>query len=204
QRDDGLLLGRVAADKLGGPAPSRPPPSLNLDLNLDFNVLRSGILDARYKISDIISFTWLFRWFGTLLTASKMNGDGKPWVVISDVDETIKASSTLSVLHYMGFVLMGRPIHGMPEAFRYLAMRLTPKFFYVSAGPSLLYYHFVSFINSYYPPGHIFLAPWEFGISLLIDSKLALINYKSTRIDLIFQSEKSSRVLCIGDDGQED
>lgn len=133
-----------------------------------------------------------------------MKGDGKPWVVISDIDETIKASSTLSVLHYIGYVLMGGPICGMPEAFRYLATRLTPKFFYVSAGPSLLHYHFVSFINSYYPPGRIILASWKFGISLLIDSKVALINYKSTRIDHIFQSEKSSRVLCIGDDSQED
>lgn len=133
-----------------------------------------------------------------------MNGDAKPWVVISDIDETIKESSMLSVLHYMCYVLMNRPICGMPEAFQYLAMRLTPKFFYVSAGPSLLHYCFVCFINSYYPPGRIFLASWGVGISLLINLRPALINYKSTRIDHIYQSEQSSRVLCIGDDSQED
>jgi len=99
---------------------------------------------------------------------------------------------------------MSRPIHGMPEVFQYLATRLKPKFFYLSAGPSLLRFYFISFINFHYPLGRIFLAPWNFSVSLLIGSKVALINYKSERLDLIFRSEKGSKVLCIGDDSQED
>jgi hypothetical protein len=41
-----------------------------------------------------------------------VDGDGKPWVVI-------KASSTLSALHYMEYMLMSKPIYGMPEVFQH-------------------------------------------------------------------------------------
>lgn len=134
----------------------------------------------------------------------KWSGDGIPWVVISDIDETIKTSSTVSVIKYMEHLFTSEPISGMPEVFQYIAMRLTPKFFYLSAGPSLLRYHFVSFISSHYPQGDVLLASLDFSISFLIDPKRALMDYKLDRIDFIFRVQEDCRVLCIGDDRQED
>jgi phosphatidate phosphatase APP1 len=133
-----------------------------------------------------------------------MERGGSHWVVISDIDETIKASSTISAIHYIRYLLVGRPICGMPEVFRYMVTKLSPKFFYLSAAPSILRHLFTSFISSYYPTGYIFLAPLSISALWLINCKDTLVNYKWNRIDSIIRSQTNCKVICIGDNSQED
>lgn len=123
------------------------------------------------------------------------------WLVISDIDETLKATSTLSLAEYVRNLLSAQPVLDMPDAFRRLSETFMPKFFYLSAGPKLLWPHYWYFLRSYYPPGSILLAPWT---TLWTDTNSASVAHKTRCISQILDGEPHRRVFCIGDDSRTD
>lgn len=126
------------------------------------------------------------------------------WLIISDIDETLKTTSTLSLAQYVSHLLFPQPVLGMPDVFRLLSKTFTPKFFYLSAGPELLRPHYWYFLRSYYPPGSIILAPWTFGVTLWTDANGALMTYKTQCMSQILREHPRGRVLCVGDDSRTD
>jgi len=123
----------------------------------------------------------------------------KRWTVISDIDETLKATSTTSLFQYIRHLFNLQPISGMPDVFFLLSKVLRPKFFYLSGGLEFLRPHYQCFIDSYYPTGCILLAPWNFVLAPWVNARHAIFNYKVKRISQIVLQEPETNIICIGD-----
>ena len=124
----------------------------------------------------------------------------KMWIVISDIDETLKATSTESLCQYIRHLFNLWPISGMPDVFFLISKVLKPKFFYLSSGPEFLRPHYWRFIHSYYPAGCILLAPCKFTPMPWVNTRHAILNHKVERISQILLQEPDTNVICIGDD----
>ena len=122
------------------------------------------------------------------------------WTVISDIDETLKATSTKSLFQYIRHLFNLQPISGMPDVFFLFSKVLRPKFFYLSGGLEFLRPHYQCFIHSHYPAGCILLAPWNFALAPWVNARHAIFNYKVERISRILLQEPDTNIICIGDD----
>ncbi|KAE8375069.1 hypothetical protein BDV26DRAFT_283741 [Aspergillus bertholletiae] len=83
----------------------------------------------------------------------------KGWLVISDIDDTIKYTKTSESTGILRttFVEEPRPIAGMPELYSHMHKELVPAWFYVSASPYNLYPFLQRFIRTYFNPGTLVL-----------------------------------------------
>ncbi|OCK79692.1 hypothetical protein K432DRAFT_382838 [Lepidopterella palustris CBS 459.81] len=131
------------------------------------------------------------------------------WAVISDIDDTIKRTLTLSAIGILKttFVDKPEPIEGMPELYKHITEKLKgPPFWYLSASPYNLYPFLHEFRSTYYPHGTIVLrdASWMNLAGLLTNLTQGTQAYKTDRMDKIHRWFPRRKFLCIGDSTQTD
>lgn len=130
------------------------------------------------------------------------------WLVISDIDDTIKRTLTLEPTGIIQttFADVPEPIAGMPDLYDYVDAELVPAWFYLSASPYNLYPFLHSFLHEYYCPGTLVLRDYSWmDITGLIKSFTEKTQeYKVDRMEKIHGWFPLRRVLCIGDSTQKD
>lgn len=132
----------------------------------------------------------------------------KGWMVISDIDDTIKRTMTLEPTGILRttFAEEPVPIAGMPEFYRHVQDQLNPTWFYLSASPYNLYPFLHQFLHENYLPGTLILRDYSWmDISGLIKSFTENTQeYKVDRMEKIRSWFPQRKVLCIGDSTQKD
>ncbi len=131
------------------------------------------------------------------------------WLVVSDVDDTIKVSETYNPggLIKKTFVDESEPVRGMPELFARLTQTLaSPPFFYLTASPYNLYRFLSSFREKFFPLGTMILrdSSWMNIAGFLSTITEGTQNYKVDRLDKIHRWLPRRSTICIGDSTQAD
>ncbi|KAK5796438.1 hypothetical protein VI817_005723 [Penicillium citrinum] len=130
------------------------------------------------------------------------------WMVISDIDDTIKRTMTMETTGILRttFAEEPVPIGGMPEFYRHVQGELNPAWFYLSASPYNLYPFLHAFLHDHYVLGTLILRDYSWmDIGGLIRSFTEKTQeYKVDRIEKIHRWFPLRRVLCIGDSTQKD
>ena len=130
------------------------------------------------------------------------------WLVVSDIDDTIKITMTPSPAGILQstFVSDPTPIAGQPQLYQHIARTLNPAWFYLSASPYNLYPFLRAFLHAHYPKGTVLLrdASWMDLGGFLRALTQGTEAYKATRIDRIFDWLPRRKALCIGDSTQSD
>lgn len=130
------------------------------------------------------------------------------WMVISDIDDTIKRTMTREPTGILRttFAEEPVPIADMPEFYRHVQDELNPTWFYLSASPYNLYPFLHKFLHEHYCPGTLILRDYSWmDISGLIKSFTEKTQeYKVDRMEKIRSWFPRRRVLCIGDSTQKD
>ncbi|KAL2807879.1 hypothetical protein BJX63DRAFT_425063 [Aspergillus granulosus] len=130
------------------------------------------------------------------------------WLVVSDVDDTIKytqTSDTTGILRTT-FAEEPRPIAGMPQLYARIERHFEPTWFYLSASPYNLYPFLRGFLRDNFSPGTLILreSSW-LDISDLVKSfTVNTLEYKVDRIRKIRRWFPHRRALCVGDSTQTD
>ncbi|KAJ5514362.1 hypothetical protein N7463_003914 [Penicillium fimorum] len=130
------------------------------------------------------------------------------WLIVSDIDDTIKHTKTLDPTGVIRttFADIPAPISGMPEFYRYIHTEFRPTWFYLSASPYNLYPFLHDFLDEHYCPGTLVLRDYSWmDITGLIKSFTEKTQeYKVDRMEKIRRWFPRRRVLCIGDSTQKD
>lgn len=130
------------------------------------------------------------------------------WLVISDIDDTIKRTMTREPAGILRttFAEEPVPIAGMPEFYRHVHAELEPAWFYLSASPYNLYPFLHHFVHEHYCPGTLVLRDYSWmDVGGLIKSFTEKTReYKIERMEKIRRWFPRRRVLCIGDSTQKD
>ncbi|KAJ5468534.1 hypothetical protein N7475_006286 [Penicillium sp. IBT 31633x] len=130
------------------------------------------------------------------------------WLVISDIDDTIKRTMTLEPTGVIRTTFADVPesVPGMAELYRYIDYELNPAWFYLSASPYNLYPFLHDFLDEHYCPGTLVLRDYSWmDITGLIKSFTEKTQeYKVERMEKIHRWFPRRRVLCIGDSTQKD
>ena len=130
------------------------------------------------------------------------------WLVVSDIDDTIKRTMTPEPTGVIRttFADIPEPIAGMPEFYKYVHAELFPAWFYLSASPHNLYPFLHDFLDEHYSPGTLVLRDYSWmDITGLIKSLTEQTQeYKLDRLEKIRGWFPRRRVLCIGDSTQKD
>ena len=137
------------------------------------------------------------------------------WTVISDIDDTIKITKTVSPIGILKttFADTPTPTDGMPELYKYIISHLSPSqstdpvnFFYLSASPYNLYSFLRTFLHIHYPPGQLILRDnsWMDLGGLLKSITQGVQAYKVDRMEKIHEWLPKRKFLCIGDSTQSD
>ncbi|KAL4900513.1 hypothetical protein BDW74DRAFT_170712 [Aspergillus multicolor] len=130
------------------------------------------------------------------------------WLVVSDVDDTIKCTQTSDTTGIIRttFAEEPRPISGMPQLYSRIERWFEPTWFYLSASPYNLYPFLRGFLRDHFIPGTLILrdSSW-LDISELVKSfTVNTLEYKVDRIRKIRRWFPHRRALCIGDSTQTD
>ena len=130
------------------------------------------------------------------------------WLVISDIDDTIKITMTPSPIGILQTTFVDDPavIPGMPELYQEIRSTINPAWTYLSASPYNLYPFLREFVHEHYPPGPLTLrdASWmDFG-GFLASLTQGTEAYKSSRIEKMHSWLPKRKVLCVGDSTQTD
>ncbi|KAJ5477095.1 hypothetical protein N7539_007239 [Penicillium diatomitis] len=130
------------------------------------------------------------------------------WMVISDIDDTIKRTMTRDPTGILRTTFAEEPvaIAGMPDLYRQIQKDLDPTWFYLSASPYNLYPFLHQFVHEHYVPGTIILRDYSWmDIGGLIKSFTEKTQeYKVDRMEKVHSWFPRRRVLCIGDSTQSD
>ncbi|KAI1978791.1 hypothetical protein LOZ51_005510 [Ophidiomyces ophidiicola] len=130
------------------------------------------------------------------------------WLVISDIDDTIKYTMTPDAIGILRttFAEEAKPIHNMPELYAYIQEKLLPTWFYLSASPYNLYPFLHTFIQQYFPKGTMILrdSSWQSLAGLLKSFTQGTQAYKVDRMRKIHGWFPRRKILCIGDSTQRD
>ncbi|KAG8705755.1 hypothetical protein FRC11_008809 [Ceratobasidium sp. 423] len=135
------------------------------------------------------------------------------WVVVSDVDDTIKVSQVNNRIALLRNTFVSNPsaVPGMPELYHSLNTQLNnPAWFYLSASPWQLYPFLHTFLNTsgQYPRGQLILRDMARGAMPIYLSALTMGTqaYKVDRLSKIHEwlPEPARRVILIGDNTQKD
>ncbi|KAF3282244.1 hypothetical protein TWF970_001657 [Orbilia oligospora] len=136
--------------------------------------------------------------------------DPEGWAVISDIDDTIKVTDTLSMKSLLvhTFAEEPTPTPGFPDFYKHLDKVLDkPAWFYISASPYNLYPFLLSFIKANYPFGQPILRDmsWMSVAGLMASVSTGTQEYKTMEIrKLIGQWLPKRKYICIGDSTQTD
>ncbi|KAL4972794.1 hypothetical protein BDW66DRAFT_162570 [Aspergillus desertorum] len=130
------------------------------------------------------------------------------WLVVSDIDDTIKytqTSDTTGIIRTT-FAEEPKPIPGMPQLYSRIERRFEPTWFYLSASPHNLYPFLREFLREYFSPGTLILRDFSWlDISELVKSfTVGTMEYKIDRIKKIRRWFPHRRAICIGDSTQTD
>ncbi|KAF8674948.1 hypothetical protein RHS04_06807 [Rhizoctonia solani] len=135
------------------------------------------------------------------------------WVVISDVDDTIKVSQVNNRIALLRNTFVADPsaVPGMPELYASLNTQLNnPSWFYLSASPWQLYPFLHDFLNAQgrFPRGQLILRDMSRGAMPVYLSALTMGTqaYKVDRLSKVHEwlPEPARRVVLIGDSTQKD
>ncbi|KAL7783845.1 hypothetical protein V8C37DRAFT_396726 [Trichoderma ceciliae] len=132
------------------------------------------------------------------------------WGIISDIDDTIKITTTsdpISILRET-FINSPSPVPGMPELYAGIKSLLphdTP-WFYLSASPYNLYPFLKGFRDTYYPPGTFILrdSSWKTVSGLLSSLTMGTEAYKVDRMRKIHSWLPKRKLVVFGDSTQSD
>ncbi|RDW60379.1 phosphatidate phosphatase App1 family protein [Aspergillus mulundensis] len=130
------------------------------------------------------------------------------WLVVSDVDDTIKYTQTSNATGIIRttFAEEPRPIPGMPQLYSRIERRFEPTWFYLSASPYNLYPFLRGFLRDHFTPGTLILrdSSWLDMSELVKSFTVNTMEYKVDRIRKIRKWFPHRRALCIGDSTQTD
>jgi phosphatidate phosphatase APP1 len=131
------------------------------------------------------------------------------WGVISDIDDTIKITGTLSPVAVLKttFLETPTPVTGMPELYTDLVKLLAdPVFFYLSGSPYNLYPFLRDFRKEHFPDGTMILrdASWQNLGGLISSLSVNVQEYKVDRLDKMHTWFPNRHFICVGDSTQQD
>jgi phosphatidate phosphatase APP1 len=131
------------------------------------------------------------------------------WGVISDIDDTIKITGTLSPVAVLKstFIDAPTPVTGMPELYTDLVKLLAdPIFFYLSGSPYNLYPFLRSFRKDHFPDGTMILrdASWQNLGGLISSLSINVQEYKVDRLEKMHTWFPDRQFICVGDSTQKD
>ncbi|BDD60650.1 hypothetical protein MPDQ_006628 [Monascus purpureus] len=130
------------------------------------------------------------------------------WLVISDIDDTIKHTQTpdLTGILRTTFADEPKPIEGMPQQYSHVKDQLAPTWFYVSASPYNLYPFLRGFVDANYPHGPLLLRTYSMMSLQGLHESLTkgVYEFKTSQINKIYEWLPQRRVLCVGDSTQKD
>ncbi|WEW55397.1 hypothetical protein PRK78_000828 [Emydomyces testavorans] len=130
------------------------------------------------------------------------------WLVVSDIDDTIKYTMTPDAIGILRttFAEEPEPIRQMPELYVRIHKQLQPTWFYLSASPYNLYPFLRSFLEQHYPAGTMILrdTSWQSIAGLLKSFTQGTHAYKVDRMQKIQGWFPRRKILCIGDSTQSD
>ncbi|EEH08893.1 conserved hypothetical protein [Histoplasma capsulatum G186AR] len=130
------------------------------------------------------------------------------WLMISDVDDTIKYTQTSDAVGILRTTFAEEPrvIAGMPRLYEHIDKELAPTWFYLSSSPYNLYPFLRSFLRQEYPPGTLMLRnhSWMDLSGLLKSFTKGTQAYKVDRMEKLYRWFPKRRVICIGDSTQSD
>ncbi|KAI4221700.1 MAG: hypothetical protein L6R36_006708 [Xanthoria steineri] len=130
------------------------------------------------------------------------------WLVISDIDDTVKVTLTPSPVGILRTTFLSDPevIASMPALYNHIQSLLNPTWFYLSASPYNLYPFLRSFLHANYPKGTILLrdASWMDLSGFLLSLTMGTEAYKTGEMDKIHGWLPKRKVLCVGDSTQSD
>ncbi|KMU88580.1 hypothetical protein CIHG_06517 [Coccidioides immitis H538.4] len=130
------------------------------------------------------------------------------WLVVSDIDDTIKYTMTPDAIGILRTTFAEEPksVRGMPQLYVHVQNQLQPTWFYLSASPYNLYPFLRSFLEQNYPPGTMILREnsWQSLAGLLKSFTQATQEYKADRMQKIQRWFPKRKILCIGDSTQSD
>lgn len=128
------------------------------------------------------------------------------YLVISDIDDTIKDSSVLDTKTLLRNTFLHEPkvAKGMPELFKQLQHDLeSPLFTYVSSSPIQLFPTLDLFIAKNYPQGFIKLrqsTAWN----QVLASKEESMTHKKSSITQLLNAYPNKKLILLGDSGEND
>ncbi|KAF3941501.1 hypothetical protein ABW19_dt0200590 [Dactylella cylindrospora] len=132
------------------------------------------------------------------------------WAIISDIDDTIKVTDTLSLKDLLRhtFAEDAQTTPGFPDFYRQLDRVLDqPAWFYLSASPYNLYPLLLSFVRRNYPYGQIILRDmsWMSVAGLMASVSVGTQEYKTMEMRrLMGEWLPRKKYICIGDSTQTD
>ncbi|KAK2773450.1 hypothetical protein FQN52_004552 [Onygenales sp. PD_12] len=199
-----------------------PAHSISLDIPVARNVMikrklnpsdRNGIISQIVRIggSEIPNGTViqpsLRHWTHRVAMDMEFAGP-KGWMVISDVDDTIKYTQTSDPIGILRTTFAEEPvsIQGMPRLYAHMDRELTPTWFYLSASPYNLFPFLRSFLRLEYPPGTLILRDnsWMDLAGLLKSFTQGTQAYKVDRMEKLHRWFPRRKIICIGDSTQSD
>ncbi|KAH0105113.1 hypothetical protein KCU66_g14114, partial [Aureobasidium melanogenum] len=131
------------------------------------------------------------------------------WGVISDIDDTIKITGTLSPIAVLKstFIDAPTPVSGMPQLYADLLKLFNdPIFFYLSGSPYNLYPFLREFRQEHFPDGTMILrdASWQNLGGLISSLSVNVQEYKVDRLEKMHTWFPRRQFICIGDSTQKD
>lgn len=163
----------------------------------------AGLKDGTVIQPDIEDFTQQ-----PAATAETRLAAPEGWLVVSDIDDTIKRTMTREPAGILRttFAEEPVPIAGMPEFYHHVHAELNPAWIYLSASPYNLYPFLHQFLHQNYSPGTLILRDYSWmDLAGLIKSFTEKTQeYKVDRMEKIHKWLPRRRVLCIGDSTQSD
>ncbi|MCJ1326137.1 hypothetical protein MMC10_002801 [Thelotrema lepadinum] len=135
--------------------------------------------------------------------------DPEGWMVVSDIDDTIKITQTPSPVGILRTTFVSDPetTPGLPELYSTLDKVLKkPAWFYLSASPYNLYPFLRPFLHAHYPRGTMLLreTSWITPSGLLTTLTQGVEAFKLSRLEKLHEWFPHRRVLCVGDSTQSD
>ncbi|KAG9691960.1 hypothetical protein KCU95_g7532, partial [Aureobasidium melanogenum] len=133
----------------------------------------------------------------------------KGWGVISDIDDTIKITDTLSPIAVLKSTFIDAPtsVSGMPELYNEMVKLFNdPIFFYLSGSPYNLYPFLHEFRQKHFPDGTMILrdASWQNLGGLISSLSVNVQEYKVDRLEKLHTWFPQRHFICIGDSTQKD
>ncbi|KAL8824193.1 MAG: hypothetical protein Q9170_008230 [Blastenia crenularia] len=174
-------------------------------------VQQTVALDSQHKEGDIVEVDSVRENVAPVTPHGPMElGFAEPegWMVISDIDDTIKLTLTPSPNGILRttFLSTPTPIASMPPLYTHIHSLLSPTWFYLSASPYNLHFFLRSFLHAHYPHGSILLrdASWMDLSGFLMGLTQGTEAYKRERMQKLHAMLPRRKVLCVGDSTQSD